>query len=344
MDVEVVEHEEDSASAGRGEGGADGRAPARPSGGDGRALARPSDAAASAARQASAGDITRMVLALGEAARAEQPRGDQTRGGAAAGGSTDDAAGVGEGQQGSGTHLAGQVAVAGDGSLMNIGELRTSVKTKKTKGSAGSVLDVARRVREWGIHKPPGSKHSAWGWAFKYKNCIKGNPAGYEHHALCSVCLQAQDLEAATVKLGKSDSPTALMQHLEHAHPEAYAQCYKLEQQRKNPPKRPSVMQSRRSPRKHQASGATSRVDAVRTELNKLFAPAAPSSSKSQASATEEAAARTAPEGTQRLHAHLPHVEAPSEANKGPAPGWQDLLVALIAEEFLPLSFVQTST
>ena len=40
MDVEVVEHEEDSASAGRGEGGADGRAPARPSGGDGRAHAR----------------------------------------------------------------------------------------------------------------------------------------------------------------------------------------------------------------------------------------------------------------------------------------------------------------
>ena len=63
MDVEVVEHEEDSASAARGEGGADGRAPARPSGGDG-AHARPSDAAASAARQASAGDITRMFSIL----------------------------------------------------------------------------------------------------------------------------------------------------------------------------------------------------------------------------------------------------------------------------------------
>ena len=40
MDVEIVEHEEDSASAGRGKGGA-----------DGRAHARPSDAAASPARQ-----------------------------------------------------------------------------------------------------------------------------------------------------------------------------------------------------------------------------------------------------------------------------------------------------
>jgi hypothetical protein len=63
MEVEIVEHEEDSASAGRGEGGADGRAHARPSGGDGRAHARPSDAAAPPARPASAGDITRMVMA-----------------------------------------------------------------------------------------------------------------------------------------------------------------------------------------------------------------------------------------------------------------------------------------
>ena len=130
---------------------------------------------------------------------------------------------------------------------------------------------------------------------------------------MCSLCLQVQDLEATTVKLGKSDSPTALMQHLEHAHPEAYAQCYKLEQQRKNPVKLPSVLPSRRSPRKHQASGAPSRVDAVRKELSKFFAPGAPSSSKSQASATADAGARAAPEGTQRLHAHMPQVQAPSD-------------------------------
>ncbi len=49
----------------------------------------------------------------------------QARGGVPGGGSTDDAAGSGsEGQQGSGTHLAGQVSVAGDGALVNIGKAR----------------------------------------------------------------------------------------------------------------------------------------------------------------------------------------------------------------------------
>jgi hypothetical protein len=79
-----VEDGEDGASAGRVEGGTD-AAPARP---------------------ASADAIKHMMLAL--------ERGHQARGGVPGGGSTDDAAGSGsEGQQGSGTHLAGQVEVAG---------------------------------------------------------------------------------------------------------------------------------------------------------------------------------------------------------------------------------------
>ena len=78
-----VEDGEDGASAGRVEGGTD-AAPARP---------------------ASADAIKEMMLAL--------ERCHQTHGGVPGGGSTDDAAGSGsEGQQGSGTHLAGQVAVA----------------------------------------------------------------------------------------------------------------------------------------------------------------------------------------------------------------------------------------
>ena len=90
-----VEDGEDGASAGRGEGVAD--APA--------ARARPSEHAAAPARPASADDIKEMMLAL--------DRGHQALGGVPGGGSTDDAAGSGsEGQQGSGTHLAGQVAVA----------------------------------------------------------------------------------------------------------------------------------------------------------------------------------------------------------------------------------------
>ena len=99
-----VEDGEDGASAGRGEGGAD--APA--------AHARPSEHAAAPARPASASAITAIVLALGDAARAA-------------------AGSCSEGQQGSGTHLAGQVAVAGDGALVNIGKVRQ--RAKKVAGS-----------------------------------------------------------------------------------------------------------------------------------------------------------------------------------------------------------------
>ena len=93
-------------------------------------------------------------------------RGHQAHGGVPGGGSTDDAAGsVSEGQQGSGTHLAGQVAVAGDGALVNIGKERK--RAKKGTGSSASVQDIARRVREWVIQKPPSAKHSAWRWGIQ---------------------------------------------------------------------------------------------------------------------------------------------------------------------------------
>ena len=159
-------------------------------------------------------------------------------GDAAGGGSTDNAAGSGsEGHQGSGTHLADQVAVAGDGALVNIGQAHK--RAKNGTGSSVSVQDTARRIREWGIHKPPSARHSAWRWAFKYRNPTRHNPTGYEHQALCSLCLQAKDLDRATIKLGKSDSPTALMHHLQTLHPDAHAECWKLEEQRKNPAKNP---------------------------------------------------------------------------------------------------------
>ena len=159
-----VEDGEDGALAGRGEGDADApdAAPARP---------------------ASASAITAIVLALGDAARSGQQRSDQTCGGVPGGGSTDDAAGSSsEGQQGSGTYLAGQVAVAGDGALVNIGKARK--RAKKDSGSCVSVQGMARSIREWVIHKPPRAKHSACWWAFKYKNPSRHNPAGYEHQAL----------------------------------------------------------------------------------------------------------------------------------------------------------------
>ena len=96
---------------------------------------------------------------------------------------------------------------------MNIGKTRN--RAKKGTGSSVSVQEMARRVREWGIHKPPSAKHRVWRWSFKYKNQPSHNLAGYEHQDLCSLCLQAKDLVTATIKLGSSDSPTALMQHLQ---------------------------------------------------------------------------------------------------------------------------------
>ena len=41
------------------------------------------------------------------------------------------------------------------------------------------------------------------------------------------------------------------MQHLQTIHPEAYAECWKLEEQRNNPAKNPVTVQVRRSPRRH---------------------------------------------------------------------------------------------
>ena len=127
-----VEDGKDGTSAGRGEGGAD--APA--------ARARPSEHAAAPARPASADAIKEMMLAL--------ECGHQALSGVPGGGSTDDAAGSGsEGQQGSGTHLAGQVAVAGDGDLVNIG--KSLDRAKKGKGSSASMQDIGRVF----AHRPP---------------------------------------------------------------------------------------------------------------------------------------------------------------------------------------------
>ena len=116
---------------GRGEGGAD--APA--------ARAHPSEHAAAPARPASADAIKEMMLAL--------ERCHQARSGVPGGGSTDDASGSGlEGQQGSGTHLAGQVAVTGDGALVNICKARN--RAKKGTGSSAS-----QGVSESGTFKSP---------------------------------------------------------------------------------------------------------------------------------------------------------------------------------------------
>jgi hypothetical protein len=48
---------------------------------------------------------------------------------------------------------------------VNIGKDRK--RAKKGTGSSASVQDIARRVREWVIQKPPSAKHSAWRWGIQ---------------------------------------------------------------------------------------------------------------------------------------------------------------------------------
>ncbi len=101
----------------------------------------------------------------------------------------------------------------------------------------GGGEEILRRVREWGIQRPLSARNSAWRWAFKYASPPRHDPAGYEHQALCSLCLQAQDLEKATIKLGKNCTH-ALIQHLRRMHPVAYAEYAALHAQRKKPVKK----------------------------------------------------------------------------------------------------------
>ena len=140
------------------------------------------------------------------------------QGGSAGGGSQKSAEAEGEeGAIAHGTHLAtGNMHVHDS----DVGTVRRKA-AKKDKKEIVSIADMAQRVRNWGIAKPQNAQHSAWTWGFKYTRLTK--QGGFQNHALCALCL-VDNLGAATVKLGKDNSPSALVTHLQYAHPEEYAQ------------------------------------------------------------------------------------------------------------------------
>ncbi len=81
-----------------------------------------------------------------------------------------------------------------------------------------SIKTMARRVRDWGITNPQNAQNCVWTWGFKYKHPPKCQ-GGFQNHAFCAICL-VDNLGAATVKLGKDNSPSTLATHLQYSHPE----------------------------------------------------------------------------------------------------------------------------
>ena len=175
------------------------------------AEAHAAKAAATAApkRPKSAEEIMRLVE---DKAAAEE---GAPQGGSAGGGSQKTAAEGEEGAIADGTHLAT--------GHMDVGMVRSKA-SKQDKKENVSIKTMARRVRDWGITKPQNAQNCVWTWGLKYKYPPKCQ-GGFQNHALCAICL-VDNLGAATVKLGKDNSPSALAAHLQYSHPEEYQQMW----------------------------------------------------------------------------------------------------------------------
>jgi len=149
-------------------------------------------AAAPVPPEGSVAAILEAVRVLGERADAEDPQ-------EAAGDGPADGETVAAGAGGTGTHLA---------SLQSVGDMRRRSGRKDRKERV-DIVEMARRVRNWGICKPQRASHSAWKWGFKYWGFKyarpPAGPAGYHNQALCSICLQ-NDLGGATIKMGADKS------------------------------------------------------------------------------------------------------------------------------------------
>ena len=102
---------------------------------------------------------------------------------------------------------------------MDVGMVRSKA-SKQDKKENVSIKTMTWRVRDWGITKPQNAQNCVWTWGLKYKyppKCTGGFRV--QNHALCAICL-VDNLGAATVKLGKDNSPSTLATHLQYSHPE----------------------------------------------------------------------------------------------------------------------------
>ncbi len=88
---------------------------------------------------------------------------------------------------------------------------------------------IKRQMTEWELKKPSGTRDKVWDQDFKYENCPKGTPNGWEHHVICKVCL-GENVGNTVVKLGSCDLPQTLGSHFLHHHKEEWINMQKEKQ------------------------------------------------------------------------------------------------------------------
>jgi hypothetical protein len=184
-----------------------------------------------------------------------------------------------------------------------------------------------------------------WDQAFKYDKCPKGTPNGWEHHALCKVCL-GENVGNTVVKLGCSDSPQPLVNHFLQHHKEEWEKMHKEKQSSIAFTSRDSTGKSTRpSPLRTPTAEQRSLVDETRKSAKRLFASIAGPGGSSTAAQTGESSSISG-EGLSssgncaagfdmRTYFHA------KSARAGPDGKWVDKMVELIVEEYLPLTFCE---
>ena len=146
---------------------------------------------------------------------------------------------------------------------------RQNVNQSKKKTQQAEL--IKRQISEWGLKKPSSARNKVWDQAFKYDKCPKGTPNGWEHHALCNVCLR-ENVGNAVVKLGNSDSPQALVLHFLQHHKEEWEKMHKEKQSTIAFTSRDSTGKSTRpSPLRKPTAEQHSMVDEKRKSVKRLL-------------------------------------------------------------------------